>query len=175
MDIATHTLMTATLNRHFEAQAWVDAAATDIFAVVDRHAQLSGHMTKSSWMMGGGRMEMTLDSGHFQRLGSHLRLAGRAFGVSICLDEVVTRYQPPHAKTWETVGTPKLLVIGDYRMGFTIAPEGDRCTLRIFIDYDFPKRGLSRVLGYLFASIYARWCVKSMLRDVRDWFARRSG
>jgi hypothetical protein len=125
--------------------------------------------------MGGGRMEMILDSGRFQELGSHLRLTGRAFGISIFLDEVVTRYQPPHVKIWETVGIPRLIIIGEYRMGFTITPTKEGCTLRIFIDYDIPKRGLTRILGLVFGPLYARWCVGSMLRDARASFAHRSG
>jgi hypothetical protein len=175
METAPQALGEITLNRHFEADAFINASDTDVFAFVDGHAQLSGHMTKASWMMGGGRMDMAVDSGRFQQLGSHLRLTGRAFGASIFLDEVVTRYQPPGVKTWETVGVPKLLVIGEYRMGLSITPEKEGCTLRIFIDYDIPKHGITRVLGYFFASIYARWCVRSMLRDVRASFVHPPG
>lgn len=73
--------------------------------------------------MGGGRMETMVDEGRGQKIGSHIRLSGKAFGISVALDEVVTRYEPPRFKTWETVGTPKLLVIGHYRMGIEITPR----------------------------------------------------
>jgi hypothetical protein len=77
-------------------------------------------MNESSWMMGGGRMSVELDEAKGQAVGSHIRLSGRVFGVSLYLDEVVTRRDPPTNKVWETVGTPRLLVIGAYSIGVQI-------------------------------------------------------
>jgi hypothetical protein len=57
-------------------------------------------------------------------------------------------------KVWQTVGTPRLLVIGPYRMGFSLVPIEDsdpnsnRSThLTVSIDYALPVRGLPRILG----------------------------
>ena len=47
----------AVLADHFEASAFVTAPVDSVFAYVDDPAQLSAHMGKSSWMMGGGRMQ----------------------------------------------------------------------------------------------------------------------
>jgi len=80
----------------------------------------------------------------------------------LSLDEVVTRRVPPTEKVWETVGVPRLLVVGSYRMGFRIAADGAQSRLNVFIDYDLPGGG-TRWLGQLFGSLYARWCVKQML------------
>jgi hypothetical protein len=157
-------------SRHFEAEAVVEASAADLFAALDEHAQLSGHMSKASWMMGGGSMDIVADADHFRKVGSHIRLAGRAFGVSVSLDEIVTHYAPPFAKTWETVGVPALLVVGAYRMGFAISPRRRGCLLRIFIDYDLPKEGAARILGLLLGGVYARWCVRRMVRDASVLF-----
>jgi hypothetical protein len=63
-------------------------------------------------MMGGGHMGMTVNEGGFQRPGSRLRLAGKAFGLTIFLEEQVTDCAPPLSKAWQTIGTPKLFVIG---------------------------------------------------------------
>jgi len=118
-------------------------------------------------MMGGGRMDISADAGGFQRLGSRLRLAGRAFGLNIALDEEVTAYQPPLKKTWQTIGSPKLLIIGEYRMGFALTPDARSCQLRVFIDYNVPHGAITRLLGYLLGGAYARWCVKSMVREAQ--------
>jgi hypothetical protein len=69
-------------------------------------------MSKSSWKMGGGRMEMVFDDKQGRVVGSRIRLAGRVFGISLFVDEIVTERDPPYRKIWETLGTPKLLVIG---------------------------------------------------------------
>jgi polyketide cyclase/dehydrase/lipid transport protein len=166
--------MPKTFPRHAEAETSVASSPEELFAYLDRHSQLSAHMTKSSWMMGGGRMEITADAGGFQRVGSRLRLSGKAFGLSVSLDEEVTVHEPPRTKVWQTVGAPRLLIIGAYRMGLAIerAPAGSR--LRVFIDYALPSTFVGRLLGPLLAGWYARWCVKSMARDAQSHFATRS-
>jgi hypothetical protein len=152
--------------RHFESSAFIDASPEDVFAFVDDHSRFSSHMNESSWMMGGGRMSVELDEAKGQAVGSHIRLSGRVFGVSLYLDEVVTRRDPPTNKVWETVGAPRLLVIGTYAMGVLITPERGGSRLRVFIDYRLPDGPVTYWLGWLFGGLYARWCVDQMLTGV---------
>jgi len=153
--------------RHSEGTAQIAASAADVFAFIDDHKRLASHMDKSSWMTGGGRMSVMIDSRRGQAVGSHITMSGRAFGLRIFLDEVVTSHEPPHRKTWETVGAPKLVVVGRYGMGFDIRERGDVSSLRVWIDYDLPPQ---RWLGRLFGSAYAKWCVSQMINDTRDHF-----
>ena len=159
--------------RHYEVSVSVAAPPAQVFAFADDHASFSSHMNKSSWMMGGGRMEVVLDEGRGQKVGSHIRLQGRVFGLSLSLDEVVTRHEPPRAKTWETVGTPRLLVVGDYWMGFELQPQGNGTVLRVFIDYDLPAK--NAWLGRLFGGMYAQWCVRQMIGGVHTHFGAGVG
>ena len=93
----------------------VDAAdAQRLFAHLDDHRRLASHMEKPSLMMAGATLRVETDE-----------LKGQAVGS-------VTR------------GEPRLLGIGACRMGFTIAAQGDRSRLLVFIDYQLPARG-SRV------------------------------
>lgn len=154
--------------KHYEEEAVVQAAPEALFAYVDDYAHLSSHMSQSSWMMGGGSMKTETDEGMGQKIGSHIQLSGKAFGIGLFLDEVVTQREPPRRKVWETVGTPKLLVIGNYRMGFEISGGKDTSRLRVFIDYE----PLKTVLGYLFGSVYAKWCVRQMIGGVRKQFKK---
>ena len=154
-----------TLSHHHESGALVPASAENVFALIDDHARLSSHMTKASWKMGGGRMFVELDQGAGQRVGSRIRLTGRVLGIRLKLEEVVTERNPPRRKVWETTAQPKLLVIGHYRMGFEITPEGDGARLRVFIDYALPDRAPARWLGYLLGRYYAKWCTERMVRD----------
>lgn len=118
----------------------------------------------------GGRMKICFDDSRGRTVGSHVRMGGRMMGLNLFLEEVVTERVPPRHKAWETVGSPKLLVIGNYRLGFDIVSSGNSSELRIFIDYDLPPSRRLRWLGYLLGSIYAKWCVRQMVKSVRNGF-----
>ena len=110
----------AMFSDHFETSAFVAAPPDIVFAYADDPARLSSHMSESLWMMGGGRMEIELDAGRGQSVGSRIRLSGRVLGLELSLEEIVIERVPPQRKVWETTGSPKLLVIGQYRMGFEL-------------------------------------------------------
>jgi hypothetical protein len=155
------------------SSAEVHAGAGPLFAHLDDHARLSGHMEERSWRMGGGRMRLQFDAERFQAIGSRLVLSGRAFGLPLSVREVVTEREPPTRKAWETIGEPRLLVIGAYRMGFDIAARGDASLLRVFIEYALPSRGVARWLGRAFGPAYARWCTRRMVQDAVARFSSR--
>ncbi len=157
--------------RHYEDSVQIPAGAAEIFAFVDDHARLSSHMNKSSWMMGGGRMDTSVDAGSGKKIGSHIRMNGKVFGITISLDEVITHREPPRIKIWETVGTPKLLIIDHYRMKVEIEPQKNVSLLRVSIDYNLPA--MNAWLGKLFGGIYAKWCVKQMIKSVREHFDKK--
>ena len=92
-------------------------------------------------------------------------MIGRVLGLDLAVDEVVTERVPPLRKTWETRGEPRLLVIGSYRMGFTVSARGDRSRLVVFIDYRLPPRGFAHGLGWIFGRAYAAWCTRRMTND----------
>ena len=118
--------------------------------------------------MGGGRMTTEVDSGLGQKVGSHIRMAGKVFGIAVSLDEAIIEYAPPRLKVWETVGQPKLLVVDHYRMKAQIEPQTDGARLTVSIDYNRPKT--SAWLGMIFGGFYAKWCVMKMIRDTADHF-----
>jgi hypothetical protein len=155
--------------RHYETKSAINASAEKVFAHVDDQARLSSHMSQSSWKMGGGRMVIEFDRDHGQVVGSRIRLSGRVLGINLSVDEVVVERNVPRRKVWETVGSPRLLVIGYYRMGFDMTPQEERSMLRVFIDYA-PPSGLARWLGWLFGGFYARWCVRRMAFDAAKHF-----
>lgn len=154
------------LTKHYESSILVNVYPEKLFSFVDDHKNLSSHMNKSSWMMGGGQMVTEMDNGGGQKVGSHITLCGKAFGFEISLDEVVTKHNPPFIKEWETVEYPKLLVIGNYRMGFEISPSDNGSKIKVFIDYE-PSRGKTFLLGALLGHLYAKWCVHQMLNSAK--------
>lgn len=155
---------------YYESSITLKAEPKEIFAYINDHKNFSSHMTKTSWMMGGGSMKVTTDGGNGQRIGSHIRLNGKAFGINLYLDEVITKYNPPHIKSWETIGEPKLLVIGSYKMGIEIKEEENGSNVSVFIDYRLPKT--NTWLGILFSKMYAKWCVHQVVNGVDKHFIK---
>ena len=158
------------LTHRYETSAMVRAPADRVFAHVDDHARLSSHMSESSWMLGGGRMEIELDADRGKKVGSRIRLAGRVFGIELSVEEVVTEYNPSRGKVWETRGSPRLLILDRYRMGFEISPLGNDSLLRVFIEYALPAKAPARWLGRLFGVYYAKWCTQRMVDDAVKHF-----
>jgi hypothetical protein len=159
--------------RRFESMLHVKAPAEAVFDFVDDHGRLVSHMMNSSTMMAGGRMTIGTDAAHGRAVGSHITLSGTVLGLRLFLDEVITRRDPPLRKEWETVGTPRLVIIGAYRMGTAIESAADGSGVSVFIDYDLRRRLGGRILGWLLAGFYARWCVRQMLAAVAAEFQRR--
>jgi len=153
------------------AMAEVAAAPGRLFEHLDDHARLAMHMERRSMMMMGGRMTYTFDEAKGRAVGSVIRMGGSFLGISLGVEEAVIERDPPRRKVWETIGHPRLLVIGAYRMGFEIEPRDDRSELRVFIDYSHPASPMGRVLGRLSAGAYARWCVRRMADDAVEHFA----
>ena len=97
------------LPHRFETRVEVDALPIEVFDFLDDHRRLSAHMTEPSWQMAGSSMTIGMDEKQGRALGSRITLGGSILGLSLEVDEVVTKYNPSHSKTWEPVGTPRLL------------------------------------------------------------------
>ena len=153
---------------HFEASAAITGSAESIFAIADERDLLTRHMREPSLMMGGGSMRCDLDALAGKAVGSVIRLTGKGFGFAITVEEVVKERTPPLRKVWATIGTPQLVVIRDYRMGFEIIETAEGCQLRVWIDYALPQSGVRHWLGRLLAPTFVRWCVENMLHEVQS-------
>ena len=162
----------AAFQDHFQTDVEVDAPPVEVFALLDDHRRLAAHMTKPSWMMAGSHMTIDIDEKEGHASGSKIVLSGKILGLSLMVEEVVTEYDAPYTKAWATIGSPRLLVIGPYRMGFSIFHRHDGSLLRVSIDYSAPNKGVSRLLGRLFGKSYARWCTNRMARDAAMHFRK---
>ncbi len=116
-------------------------------------------------------MKTEMDEGKGKKVGSHIKMSAKIFGLSLFLDEIVTLREPPVRKEWETVGVPHLLVIGNYKMGISLKKTAEGTNLTVFIDYDLPSSFGGKLLGLLFGRMYAKWCVKQMIGGVKNEYA----
>jgi hypothetical protein len=151
----------------------LDTSVESAFAHLDDFHRLSGHMEKSSGMMLGSKMSIDTDERGGRKVGSVVRMRGTVMGMALSLEERVTHREPPLRKAWETVDS-RLVIIGQYRLGFELSPEAGTTRLRVFIDYALPERVPARWLGRIFGGIYARWCTDRMAADAVKAF-RRAG
>jgi Polyketide cyclase / dehydrase and lipid transport len=147
---------------HEETRCEVGAAPADVFEHIDRPERLSAHMARKSWRLGGASMSIETDAAGGRAVGSHFRLGGRMMGLSLSVECVVVQRAPPRFKAWETLGRPRLLVIGPYRMSVTIEPRNGASNVSIGIDYALPANRFWRSFG----PFYAHWCVRQMAHDI---------
>lgn len=160
---------------HAEAECEVRAQPSTVFEHIDRPERLSAHMARRSWQLAGASMAIETDAKGGRAVDSHIRLAGRMLGISLYVEGKVVQREPPKLKAWETVGEPRLLVIGRYRMSVSIEGRPDRSRVRIAIDYALPANAPPRWLGMAFGSMYARWCVRQIAQDLVRQFGTASG
>lgn len=152
-------------DRHEEETTDVAAEPNAVFDFLDDHANLSSHMAQRSWMMLGTRMDLFMDDGRAKAVGARFGFSGRVLGLPLGVEQIVTGRQRPLMKVWETVGIPRLWVVGAYQMGFEISPSTRGAKLRVFLDYCLPGNGFERLLGKLVGQAYGRWCVGRMVSD----------
>lgn len=160
-------------DKHYEETALINSSASSIFAFADDHRNLSSHMNKSSWMMGGGKMETKVDVDKEKKIGSHITMTGDVFGFNLFLDEIITIHEPPYRKEWQTIGKINLLVIDHYALGFEIIPKATGSKLKVYINYNLPNSWKTQWLGFLFGRMYAKWCVRQMTHGVQEHFEKR--
>ena len=155
---------------HYESYGLANAPIDQVFAFLDDPKALAEHMGKSSMMMLGSRMSINVDADGGRAIGSEIRMQGSMIGIALALKEVVTERKIPTMKVWETIGTPKLLVISHYRMGFELTKNGASTRVRVFIDYRLPTKPPGSWLGYWLGAIYARWCTGQMVKGAARHF-----
>ena len=154
--------------RSYSESAKILASPSEVFDYIDDHNKFSSHMNSSSPMMGGSKMNTYVDELKGKKVGSHIKMDGKVFGIYVSLDEVVTEHDAPHRKSWKTVGTPKLIIIGQYQMKVNIEPDGSGSLLTVSIDYELPKSFIW--IGKLLSGWYAKWCVEQMLHGTQQHF-----
>lgn len=156
-----------------QADVEVTTSAERLFDYMDEQANPGRHMQRSSIMMLWGSMAYDFDEARGRSIGSVIKMTGKVAGLKLYVDEVVIQRQRPFLKAWETVGEPRLLVIGNYRMRFQIEDSGRLCRLHVFIDYNYPSSVVGRIAGTLLGAIYARWCVNRMAAAAKAAFSAK--
>ena len=99
---------------HHESAGPGNPSVEQVFVFLDGPEALAAHLGESSMTMPDSHRSKDVDADGDRVIGSKVRMHARKPGIRLALEEVITRRRVPAVKVWETVGTPKLLVISHW-------------------------------------------------------------
>ena len=143
------------------------ANAHSIFSFMDDLAKTGMHMTESSMMMMGSKLTLEEITKNLSGVGATFRWYGKMMGMKMDFTETVTKWEKDKSKTWETIGDAKIIIMSWYNMNFELQPQGNDTLAVLSISYKKPKGWFYKLLSFLFAKWYCRWCLNNMLNDTK--------
>ncbi len=151
----------------FQKTIIINATPQSVFEFMDDVRNSGMHMSKDSKAMMGTHLELQLLSKNFSGPETSYRYIGKVMGMTIDFTVVVTRWIQNMEKIWETIGHPKVIVIGWFRMFLKLTPKNGNTSVELGISYEKPKSFFGKILCFFFGSWYAKWCLKNMLNDAK--------
>ena len=124
-------------------------------------------MTQSSTMMMGSKLKLEFLTANHTGPGSKYRWTGKMMGMVMDFTVEVIKWIPYEEKIWETIGDAKVIIYSWYGMHLIVTPMLDGSKAKLSINYERPKRIFNKILSFLFADWYCKWCLKYMLRDAK--------
>jgi hypothetical protein len=141
--------------------------ADQVFKCIDDLGFTGMHMTQSSAMMMGSKLKLEYLTESHTGLGSRYKWTGRMMFMQMDFTVEVTKWIPGEEKIWETIGDTKLIIYSWYRMHLKVIPIADGSKAELSISYKKPEGLFNKVLSFLFADWYCKWCLKHMLVDAK--------
>lgn len=154
--------------KQYERTVIIHAKPDELFSFMDNIENTGMHMTENNAQMMGGKLTIDWLSKHKTGLGAKYRWTGKVLGMKLDFTSEVSKWVEGKEKVWGTIGDPKLIVLSWFEMYLYLTPLPDGTTqTQLGIYYTKPKASL---LGFLLGRSYAKWCVKSMLKDTQKHF-----
>lgn len=142
-----------------------NAPADKVFSYLDDLGVTGMHMTKSSGMMIGSKLDLEFLTKQHTGIGSKYQWTGSMMGMKMDFTVEVTKWVEGVEKVWETVGEAKMIIYSWYRMHLLVYPKGNTTQAELSIIYEKPKGWFAKIISFLFADWYCYWCLKNMLHD----------
>jgi hypothetical protein len=139
-----------------------------VFKCLDDLGVTGMHMTESSMAMMGTKLDLNFLTENHSGPGSRYRWTGKIVGMTMDFTVEVTRWVENQEKIWETIGTPKLIIYSWYRMQLRLLSTSNGTQAELSISYEKPKGWLNRLLSFLLADWYCKWCLRHMLEDCKQ-------
>lgn len=142
-----------------------NASPEQVFHVLDDMGVTGTHMTSSSAMMMGSKLHLQYLTSHHTGLNSSYRWTGKMMGLPMDFTVKVVKWESAKEKVWETIGLTKLIIYSWYRMALQLTKVSNGTEAELSITYEKPQGFFNRILCFLFADWYCRWCLRKMLGD----------
>lgn len=139
-----------------------------VFSQMDDFSKTGMHMSKSSMMMMGSKLNLEQLSTNSTGMNAKYRWHGKMMGMTMDFSEAVTKWHSPKIKEWETFGDAKIIIMSWYRMWFEITPAVNGTMVKLSISYLPPKEWFYKILSFFFAKWYCNWCLNNMLNDTKE-------
>lgn len=139
-----------------------------VFQCLDNLGVTGLHMTQSSMMMMGSKLDVKFLTETRNGLGTIYRWAGKMMGMKMDFTVKVTKWMRGEEKIWETIGKPELIIYSWYRMHLWLKKIPSGTSAKLSITYEKPQGVLNKMFSFFFAGWYCRWCLKHMLEDCRQ-------
>ena len=143
----------------------IDATPEKVFAYMDNLSNTGMHMTESSAMMMGSKLQLKQLSENATGLNSKFRWFGKMMGFTMDFTVVVTKWIKDKEKIWETIGDAKMIILKWYQMHLVISPEGRNTKAELSIAYTKPENIFFGIIALFLGPLYANWCLNNMLND----------
>ena len=151
----------------------IHSSPQKVFSFMDNLSKTGMHMSENSMMMMGSKLILEQLSGPLQGVGATFHWYGKVMGMSIDITETVTKWTENHEKIWETIGTPKIILLGWYRMILKTEPAKEGTLASLQIDYTPPSGLFHNILYFFLSHYYCNWCLNNMLNDSKKIFEKR--
>ena len=138
-----------------------------VFAFMDDLSKTGMHMTENSMMMMGSKLMLEQLPGPCRGVGATFHWHGKVMGMPVDITETVTKWIEGQEKVWETIGQPKIIILGWYRMILKTKPSKEGTLASLQIDYTQPDGWFYKLLYFLLSRWYCNWCLNNMLNDTK--------
>lgn len=138
-----------------------------VFDVMDDLGVTGSHMTNSSMMMMGSKLNLEYLTPFHKGLGTKYRWRGKMMGLTMDFTVEVTKWIEGAEKVWGTIGESRLIIYSGFQMTLKVFPESTGARAVLSISYEKPTRLVQRILCFLFADWYCKWCLRKMLNDAQ--------
>jgi hypothetical protein len=146
---------------------YINASPERVFETLDDLGVTGMHMTQSSAMMMGSKLHLHYLTENRKGLGSKYRWTGKMMGMNMDFTVEVTKWIKGIEKVWETIGEAKMIIYSWYRMNLLISRNGNKTLTELSITYRKPRSWFAKLISFLFADWYCKWCLNNILNDTK--------
>ncbi len=123
----------------------------------------------------GGKLHLEILSVNHTGVGASHRWHGKVLGFKVDFTTVVTGWMKDREKAYHTVGNPRMVIMSDFEMRWTLDPTNGGTRITIDFGYRPPKSWPGRFVGRIFGQRYGEWCLNMVMADATATLDQVSG